>query len=109
MAIKSLVPKNELSHRHIIKCLLATPLQWASTEPITSDDSHSTVSSHNVSHYKVAMSAVVTMSARIVTEYIYSSRAAAAPLLPATADIIRMFADAISHRGMYQSAKLSLF
>ena len=56
------------------------------------------------------MSAVVTMmSARIVTEYIYSSRAAPPLLLLATADIIRMFADAISHLGMYQSAKLCLF
>ena len=42
----------------------------------------------------VTMSAtIVTMSARIVTEYIYNSRAAAPLLLPAAADIIRMFAD----------------
>ena len=75
MAVK-LGSKNELSHKRNV-CW--RDLQWPSTEPITSDDSHNTVSSHYVSHYIATIqSPVVTMSARIVTEYIYSSRAAAA-------------------------------
>ena len=50
MAIKSLVPKNELSHKATIaECSLVTPaMGLASTKPITSDDSHNTVSSYYI-------------------------------------------------------------